>query len=171
MSKIRRIEIKFASMELMKKGILIGCSVIFLSLACNKDKFETKPTLKLKSQNGDTFAKNEDFLVVEFDFTDKEGDVNDTLYVRKIRINQRQAAQTLRDSFKLKVPDFPAENKGVIKVSLDYQNYLVSALPPPTSGNPPKPEPDTLMMKFALKDKGKNISDTVTIGPLYIIRN
>jgi hypothetical protein len=157
-------------MELMKKGILIGCSVVLLSLACNKDKFETKPTLKLKSQNGDTFASNNDFLVLEFDFTDKEGDVNDTLWVRKYRINQRQAAQTLRDSFKLKVPDFPPENKGLIKVSLDYQNYLISAVNPPVSGNPPKPEPDTLMMKFVLKDKAKNVSDTTTIGPLYIIR-
>ena len=157
-------------MELMKKGILIGCSVMLLSLACSKDKFETKPSLKLKSQNGDTFANNNDALVVEFDFTDKEGDVNDTLFVKKIRTNQRQAAQTLRDSFKLKVPDFPTEYEGVIKVTLDYQNYLISAINPPVSGNPPKPEPDTLIMKFALKDKAKNISDTVTIGPLYIIR-
>ena len=156
-------------MELMKKGILIGCSVMLLSLACNKDKFETKPSLKLKSQNGDTFSNNQ-ALVVEFDFTDKEGDVNDTLFVKKIRINQRQAAQTLRDSFKLKVPDFPTENEGIIRATLDYQNYLISAINPPVSGNPPKPEPDTLMMKFALKDKAKNISDTVTIGPLYIIR-
>ena len=159
-------------MELMKKGILLGCSIIMLGLACNKDKFETKPTLKVKSQNGDTFASNNDFLVVEFDFTDKEGDVDDTLFVKKIRTNIRQAAQTLRDSFKLKVPEFPAENKGVIKVSLDYQNYLISAVNPPIQpgSNPPKGEPDTLMMKFALKDKAKNISDTVTIGPLYIIR-
>ena len=156
--------------QLMKKGILIGFSVMLLSLACNKDKFETKPTLKLKSQNGNVFAKNEDGLVVEFEFTDKEGDVDDTIFIKKIRTNLRQAASTLRDSFKLKVPNFPHDTKGVIKVEMGYQDYLISAQPPPMSGNPPKPEPDTLMIKFALKDKGNHISDTVTVGPIYVIR-
>jgi hypothetical protein len=167
--QILRIETKFASMnEFMKKGLFISLSIVLLSLACNKDNFETKPTLKLKSQNGDIIPIN-GTLVVEFDFTDKEGDVSDTIYVRKIRINQKQVA-TIRDSFKLQVPEFPKNNQGVIKLTLDYQNYLISALNPPTSGNPPKPDPDTLMIKYALKDKGNNISDTVTTGPIIVIR-
>ena len=157
--------------QLMKKGILIGFSVVLLSLACNKDKFETKPTLKFKSQNGNLFANNQDGLVVELEFTDKEGDVSDTIFVKKIRVNQRQPVSTLRDSFKLKVPEFPGDTKGIIKVTMDYQNYLISANPPlPMLGNPTQKEPDTLMIKFALKDKGNHISDTVTVGPIYVIR-
>jgi hypothetical protein len=142
--------------------------MVMIAAACNKDKFQTKPTLKFKSENGNLIPINAAYIV-EFDFTDKEGDVNDTLYVRKFRINQLQVP-TLRDSFKLQVPDFPENNQGVIKVQMDYQNYLISAQNPPNTGNPPHPEPDTLMIKFVLKDKGNNLSDTVTTGPIVVIR-
>jgi hypothetical protein len=95
--------------------------------------------------------------------------VNDTLYVKKVRINQKQVP-TIRDSFQLKVPDFPQNSSGEIKVYLDYNNYLISAINPPTSGNPPVAEPDTLMILFALKDKANHISDTVQTGPIIVIR-
>ncbi len=154
--------------EFMKKGILLGLTMVMIALACNKDKFQTKPTLKFKSENGNLIPINAAYIV-EFDFTDKEGDVSDTLYVRKYRINTLQVP-TLRDSFKLKVPEFPQNTQGVIKLQMDYQNYLISAQNPPNTGNPPHPEPDTLMIKFALKDKANNISDTVTTGPIVVIR-
>jgi hypothetical protein len=77
---------------------------------------------------------------------------------------------TIRDSFALKVPDFPHNSKGEIKLTLDYNNYLISAINPPTSGNPPVPNPDTLMIRFALKDKANHISDTVETGPIIVIR-
>jgi hypothetical protein len=156
--------------EFMKNGLMVLLSFVLLSVACNKDKFGTTPTLKIKSINGNLIPPGQNSaLVVEFEFTDKEGDVNDTLYVRKIRINQKQVA-TIRDSFKLKVPDFPQNSQGEIKLTMDYQNYLISAINPPTSGNPPVAEPDTLMIKFALKDKANHISDTVQTGPIVVIR-
>jgi hypothetical protein len=154
----------------MKNVVLAAVSIVVLAVACSKDKFETKPTLKIKSINGNLIPPGQNSgLVVTFEFTDKEGDVDDTLYVKKIRINQRQVA-TIRDSFKLKVPDFPHNTSGEIKLYMDYQNYLLSAINPPTSGNPPVAEPDTLMIKFALKDKANNISDTVQTGPIVVIR-
>ena len=156
--------------QFMKKGILAILSLVVFSIACNKDKFETTPTLKIKSINGNLIPPGQNSgLIVNLEFTDKEGDVNDTLYVRKIRINQKQVP-TIRDSFRLKVPDFPQNKSGEIKVTLDYTNYLISAINPPTSGNPPVAEPDTLMIKFALKDKGNHISDTVQTGPIVVIR-
>jgi hypothetical protein len=109
-------------------------------------------------------------LTVEFDFTDKEGDISDTLFVRKIRIN-KIVVPTLRDSFMLQIPTFPDKSKGVIELNLKYQNHLVSAMNPPSSGGtPPNLHDDTLMIKFALRDKGKHISDTVTIGPIFVVR-
>jgi hypothetical protein len=156
--------------EFMKKGSLALLSIMLLSLACSKDKFGTTPTLKVKSINGNLIPPGQNSgLVVELEFTDKEGDVNDTLYVKKVRINQKQVP-TIRDSFQLKVPDFPQNSSGEIKVYLDYNNYLISAINPPTSGNPPVAEPDTLMILFALKDKANHISDTVQTGPIIVIR-
>lgn len=156
--------------EFMKKGSLALLSIVLLSLACSKDKFGTTPTLRVKSINGNLIPPGQNSgLVVNLEFTDKEGDVNDTLYVRKIRLNQKQVP-TIRDSFQLKVPDFPKNTQGELKVYLDYNNYLISAINPPTSGNPPVAEPDTLMIKFALKDKANHISDTVQTGPIIVIR-
>ena len=156
--------------EYMKKGSMVLLSFVLLSVACNKDNFGSTPTLKVKSINGNLIPPGQNSaLVVDLEFTDKEGDVNDTLYVKKIRINQKQVA-TIRDSFILKVPDFPQNSKGEIKVTLDYNTYLISAINPPTSGNPPVADPDTLMIKFALKDKANHISDTVQTGPIVVIR-
>ena len=152
----------------MKKWVLTGLFLFLIISACNKDKFQTRPSLKLKSLSGNLVPINGG-LVVELEFTDKEGDVNDTLYVRKIRVNQKQVP-TIRDSFKLKVPDFPKNMKGVIRLQMDYQNYMISAQSPPICCNPPQAEPDTLILKFALKDKANNISDTVTTGKIVVIR-
>ena len=156
--------------EFMKKGVLALISFVLLLTACNKGNFGTTPTLKIKSINGNLIPPGQNSaLVVDLEFTDKEGDVSDTLYVKKIRINQKQVP-TIRDSFSLRVPNFPQNSKGEIKLTLDYNNYLISAINPPTSGNPPKPEPDTLMIRIALKDKANHISDTVETGPIVVIR-
>jgi hypothetical protein len=131
----------------------------FLS-ACSKNAYNTKPTLKLTSVNTNVVPFN-GTLVVTMQVTDKEGDVTDTLFVKKVRINKRTTV-TIRDSFALKIPNAPNSPDGTIEVNLSYQNFLVSASSPI--------ENDTLLFKFALKDKGKNISDTVTTDPIVIIR-
>ena len=137
--------------------------------ACDKNKFNTKPTLTLKSQNGDIVPIGAT-LVLDFEFTDKEGDVDDTIYLKKIRINTIKIP-TIRDSLALKVPSFPKNTKGEIRLVLDYNGYMISAINPPADPlNPGKKISDTLMMKFALKDRANNISDTVTIGPIIVLR-
>ena len=141
---------------------------IAVLIACNKDKFNTRPSLKLKSVNAHTISSN-GTLVFDFDFTDKEGDVNDTLYIKKIRTNRRVVPIKL-DTFKLKVPDFPKKLEGTIEVSLDYNNYLVTAINPPRIGTSSNFESDSLTFKFALKDKKNNISDTVTVTNIIILR-
>jgi hypothetical protein len=149
--------------------LLYVLALFTVTIACNKDKLETTPSLKLKSMSSSTVPVGGQ-LNVEFDFTDKEGDVSDTIFVRKIRIN-KIVVPTLRDSFVLQVPAFPNKSKGVIELNLKYQNHLVSATNPPSSGGtPPNLHDDTLMMMFALRDKGKHISDTVTIGPIFVVR-
>jgi len=134
--------------------------------ACSKDKFQTRPSLELKSVNGDTFSNQND-MNIEFEFTDKEGDVNDTLFMLKKRINTIQV-ETLRDTVAIRIPDFPKNNQGFIRMRLSTVSYLESAQRPPVeNGNA---HDDTLMIRFALKDKAGNVSDTVVLGPVYIIR-
>ena len=59
----------------------------------------------------------------------------------------------------------------MIELQLKYQNHLLSAINPPSSGGiPPNLHDDTLIFKFALRDKAKHISDTVTTDPIVIVR-
>ena len=151
------------------RSLFIILAIFSIAIACNKDKLETRPSLKLRSINTSTVPVG-GILVVEFDFADKEGDVSDTIFIRKIRTN-KIVVPTIRDSFTLQIPPFPNKSRGIIELQLKYQNHLLSAINPPSSGGiPPNLHDDTLIFKFALRDKGKNISDTVTTGPIIIVR-
>jgi hypothetical protein len=151
------------------RGLLYVTALVTLAIACNKDKLETTPSLKLKSINSYTIPVGGN-LIVQLDFADKEGDISDTIFVRKIRTNQI-SVPTIRDSFELQVPAFPDRSRGVIELQLKYQNHLISAINPPSSGGtPPNLHDDTLIFKFALRDKAKHISDTVTTDPIIIVR-
>jgi hypothetical protein len=136
--------------------------------ACSKDKFQTKPTLKLKSMSGNVVPVGA-ALQIDFEYTDKEGDVDDTLFVKKIRLN-KQKVLTVRDSFGLAVPDFPKNTKGEIQVLMDNAFYLASAANPPKDPVTGKNQPDTLILKFTLKDRANNVSDTVTSSQIIVLR-
>jgi hypothetical protein len=151
------------------RSLLYLMVLLTFSIACNKDKLETKPSLKFKSINSSTIPVGGN-LIVQFDFADKEGDISDTMFVRKIRTN-RIVVPTIRDSFVLQVPEFPDRSRGVIELILRYQNHLVSAINPPSDGgNPPNLQDDTLIFKFVLRDKAKHTSDTVTTEPIIVVR-
>ena len=151
------------------RSLLIITALITITVACNKDNLETRPSLKLRSINTSVVPVGGN-LIIEFDFADKQGDVSDTIFVRKIRINTI-VVPTIRDSFTLQVPTFPDKSRGIIELNLKYQNHLLSAINPPSSGGtPPNLHDDTLIFKFALRDEGKNISDTVTTDPIVIVR-
>ena len=150
-------------------GVVLLSTIAIYS--CNKDKVATKPTIKITSINGNLIPFG-GVLVVEMDFTDKEGDINNTMFVQKIRKNIRATA-TIRDTFSLTIPDFPVKSTGEIQLNMDYNNYLVSAINPPKVGTPPneKFEDDTLEIRFALRDLAGNVSDTVSAGTIIVLRN
>ena len=151
------------------RSLLFVTALFTIAIACNKDKLETTPSLKLKSISASTIPVG-GTLIVELDFTDKEGDISDTIFVKKTRTN-RIVVPTIRDSFVLQVPPFPDRSRGIIQLELKYQNHLLSAINPPSSGGtPPNLHDDTLVFQFALRDKAKHISDTVTTGPIIIVR-
>lgn len=151
------------------RSLLYVSALLTLSIACSKDKLETTPSLKLKSVNATTIPVGGN-LIVQLDFADKEGDISDTIFVKKVRIN-KIVVPTIRDSFELQVPPFPDRSRGIIELQLKYQNHLLSAINPPSSGGtPPNLHDDTLIFKFVLRDKAKHSSDTVTTDPIIIVR-
>jgi hypothetical protein len=151
------------------RSLLYVSALLTLSIACSKDKLETTPTLKFKSVNATTIQVGGN-LIVQLEFADKEGDISDTVFVKKVRIN-KIVVPTIRDSFELEVPEVPDRSRGIIELNLKYQNHLLSAINPPSSGGtPPNLHDDTLIFKFVLRDQAKHSSDTVTTDPIIIVR-
>lgn len=145
--------------------------LVFAVTSCGKDRFESKPRLTLKSQSASVVPAQGNLRLI-FEFEDKEGDVNDTLFFKKERTNIRKEA-TVRDSLRLAIPDFPKTQVGEIILDLDYDDYLISAIQAPRENPgelPERYESDSLVLKFVLKDKAGNKSDTVRIDNLVINR-
>jgi len=151
-------------------NILFFFLAAIVLLACGKDKFTTKPQLKIKSVSTDLVPINGS-ATFTIEFTDKEGDVKDTLFIRKVRLNKR-VVSTIRDSFYFVIPGYPDTKKGDFIVELNYTALQSAILPPTIPGsNPPQKEPDTLLVKFVAVDRAGNKSDTATSGRIIVIRN
>jgi hypothetical protein len=151
------------------KRILVFCAPILAIIACNKDKVESQPHLKFKSFSSDVIGVN-GILRATLEFTDQEGDL-DSVFITRQRLNKSRP-----DYYTYPVtgsiPDFGNQNKGELQLNLDIPFDVIvnlSAIRIPGS-NPERFEPDTLLMRFYIKDKAGNVSDTTSAKPLFVIR-
>ncbi len=153
----------------MKTGLFIALLFTFAFLACNKDRFETKPQLKFKSKNTDIVGINGNLRLL-IEFTDKEGDVSDSLLIVRQRLNKRGPVTLPASPYG--IPKFPATKKGEFEITLEYQFGLIFGLSPLRiiGSNPPQNEPDTLNLKIVARDKAGNKSDTLTIENIIVRR-
>ena len=145
----------------MKTIITVAVIITLTIIACGKDKFETKPQLKVKSQSTDIVSLNGNFRVT-LEYTDKEGDVDDSLIIVRQRLNRSKPK--ILPPLPYPIPTFPDINKGEIVVNFRYAQDLtlnLSAIRIPGS-NPAQFEIDTMILKFVVRDKGGNKSDTAT---------
>lgn len=153
----------------MRIFISLLCLLFVIAIGCGKDKFQTKPTISIKSLSADFIPLNGS-LVVTLECTDKEGDVQDSVILIKRRLNKRVVA-TIRDTLRYKFPVFPSTPRTEILLTLDYQSILSAQNPPFIPGsNPAQRELDTLQLKFAVKDKAGNVSDTITSEQVRVFR-
>ena len=148
------------------KKYFASCLLAVSILACNKDKFETKPTLKYKSSNTDVVPLSGNLQVI-LEFTDKEGDL-DSVFVIRQRLNKKNPVPQKLLPFLL--PEFGKETKGEILLNLNQSNSLSLQLTPIPIPGQNKFEPDTLRLKFVAKDKGNNKSDTIS-RDFIVLRN
>lgn len=149
------------------KKILAFCLVAAVIVACNKDKFQTKPQIKIKSASTEIVPRNSG-LRVTLEFTDKEGDVTDSVLVVRERLNSK--APVVMPVSPYKIPSFPNSTKGEIELDLSYQSGLVFNINPIyiPGTNPQQFEPDTMNLKFVVRDHAGNKSDTATLGVIVI---
>lgn len=146
------------------KAKIIGLLLTVVILSCNKDKFQTKPSLTIKNINT-TELRNGQFLQITLEFTDAEGDIQDSIWVQKVEPKCFGSNFTAR----YKIPTFPITKnlKGTFEVCYSYGSStgcpLIQA--PQCIG-----KNDTCVFKFWAKDLAKNISDTVTSKKIIIYR-
>lgn len=154
----------------MKAIYLLLFCVLVTIYACEKDKFETKPTIEIKSVNSDVVPFSSD-LTINLNVTDKEGDVDDSIFVIRERLNKRAPSpRVLSPVLKYKIPDFPDKSKVEMRISLPYGTALtLNANAINIPGTPDK-EPDTLSLRLFVKDKAKNTSDTISRNIIVIRR-
>lgn len=144
------------------------CLILVVIVSCDKDKFETVPQISIKSTTGLQIPAS-GALKVTLEVTDKEGDVDDSLYIFRERLNQRGVSRRL---LPYKIPEFPDKPSVEVEIVLDYATELtlaLSALNVP-GAVPPKREIDTLRLKFIVKDKEGNWSDTAVLNDIYVTR-
>ena len=141
------------------KRVLLYTVLVIGVLSCSKDSFETKPTLEYKSSSSDVVPQNS-AVRVELSYTDKEGDLDSAIVYRK-RLNKRGPVTASPIVYPMPA-GFESEPKGDVVVTLDYTfglTFQLNAIVKPGTGG--QFEPDTLELGFQVKDKAKNVSDTV----------
>jgi hypothetical protein len=146
--------------------LLLSSATLSFLFSCSKSS-SSSISLKIESFNPSTVPVGSGAQVY-FKFTDK-GHLLDTLVILKTRINQL-TTPTIRDTIFYSVPSYPQTSNGELQVNLDYSNDLQSAISPPTTGNPPANESDSLIFRFVAIDEAHNVSDTAVSGLVVVQR-
>lgn len=100
-------------------------SVFFLLLAvlpaCKKNKFTTEPQIEIKSLLPEDVTKG-DIVTLRIQFTDKEGDIKDSLLVVRKRFNTDNTINSEDTLQRLSLTGNPAPEltKGEIEVKFSY---------------------------------------------------
>lgn len=147
-----------------KLSILFAFAAMFYG--CQKDAYTTKPQISIKSISRTTISPG-DLLLFQIEFTDKEGDIQDTLYVQKLsKVCPNENGVTFTS--KNRVPDFtPTSNlKGILEIGYGYNVNISGYESMGSCAN----KTDTAFFKFWLKDKANNVSDTITSQAIVVLK-
>lgn len=153
-------------MKRMKTNLLILLAIPVIFYGCSKDTYTSSPQISIKSINSTTLSTGS-LLLFDINFTDKEGDISDTLWVQKF---SRTCPNTPGVQFTSlnKVPDFtPTANlKGVLEIGFGYNANIQGYSTISGCGT----KNDTAYFKFWLKDKANNVSDTITTPNIVLLK-
>lgn len=142
----------------MRNTFIISIILLLFLVSCNKNKYNTTPSLKFKSVNT-TQLYNLQLIQFTLSFTDKEGDFSDSAALTVMRKSLNcNAANNFTSPYP--IPSFPTgkNQSGDLLVTFKYGD--VSNMCPGKN--------DSSIFKFVLKDKAQHKSDTV-VSPIIII--
>ncbi len=144
--------------------------LLLFAAACKKDKFTTKPQLKITDVNKTELSRNED-LRFKILLTDKEGDFTTFFGYSKNVLSC--PAGSFADSTKLHIPqEFLDAHLNEGDIIIDLADVILKGdnkCNSPGGGSIPKT--DTAIFSFWTKDRAGNASDTIHSGPIIIHAN
>jgi hypothetical protein len=143
----------------------------FLFSTCKKESYETKPKLVLKEvqvQAVTTSGGAGSIIEVEFDVLDKEGDVKDSIFIQKIDAGKIPCpGNSILTNLNYRIPDYPSSPRQKAIFRLKFSTVLLNGYAL-LGGAACSPRKDTSLLRFWVKDKAGNRSDTITTAPIAI---
>jgi hypothetical protein len=150
----------------MKTKLLILLAIPAIFYGCSKDTYTSSPQISIKSISSTTLNTG-DLLLFDINFTDKEGDIQDTLWIQKF---SRTCPNTPGVQFTSlnKVPDFtPTSNlKGILEIGFGYNANITGYSTISGCGT----KNDTAYFKIWLKDLANHVSDTITTPNIVLLK-
>ncbi len=157
---------------MIRKPYLLSALVLVLvtgMLACGKNKFETKPTLELKSQSTLVPYEAQARFGITMKFTDKEGDLSgirdSSIFYQPIWLNTRAPIAPYVEIYG-SLPEFPDNSSGEIELNLLQSDFYRDFNQPQL---PPLDKNDTIQFRIVVKDKAGNTSDTLVTRPIVLL--
>jgi hypothetical protein len=149
---------------MIRKLVPILSTVIIIA-ACSKNKYNTRPSLEVVDES--SVVPRDGQIFVRLNFTDKEGDVaRDSIYYQPELLNVRRPVGPREYAgVKDPLPDFPDKTKGEIELRLDHFLYYKEI----ADNRPGVDKNDTLIIRFVLKDRAGNVSDTAVSGQIVLL--
>ncbi len=149
----------------MRSQLLLAAVLLCIVwMGCSKDKFTTKPQIVFKGVNGNVF-RADNLIDFQFEATDKEGDLQDTLYVQRVT--------TVCPDLNVVTPfEMPATvKKSDLKVQVDVVFVYRNPNPPYVLLGGCSERDDTATFKFWVKDVAGHVSDTIQSPPIVLLKN
>jgi hypothetical protein len=143
---------------------ILVCATVTLLCACDKNTFQTKPRLEVKSLSAEEVFPNQ-ILRVTLNYFDKEGDLgNGVLTYMIMRKSTIPPSVDLLDTIDAVLPEFPDKSQAEIIQPIDYSRLNEISDPLRTDKN------DTVYIKFTVRDKEGNQSDTVATKTIVAVQ-
>ncbi len=146
---------------------IVALVIVLVSIivACNKNKFQTRPSLEFKEVNNDTLSQG-NLLRFTLEFTDKEGDVTDSIWIQRV---SKVCPTSFPNPIRYAIPSTFIGSKNIkADFQINYRYNVINADYPPIGGCPNKV--DTSVFRFWVRDKAGNVSDTVSSPNIVFLR-
>lgn len=155
----------------MKAKLLFLFVLAGMLAGCKKEKYQTEPQIEIKSVKvggiEDQFGTVGSTIEIELTVTDKEGDVEDSIFIDKVDAATIPCPGNtlLQDIYK--IPDYPNEANQKVTFRIRYSTISVLGYGL-LGGASCSPRKDTSFFRFVVSDKAGNKSKPVSTDPIAL---